>query len=641
MNIIPWPAAIQTLPGSFELRPDTLFLAGPETEGLAQLFATTLSPATGWTLRVQTADIQAPPSANVIGFRLDSTRSALGAEGYALSVRPERISITAFKPAGIFYACQTLRQLLPPEILRLSRVQGIAWTFPCTEIQDQPRFAWRGLMLDVARNFYQVAFIKRYLDLMALYKMNRLHLHLTDVQGWTLPIRSYPKITDMSLWPADPGRPRGVYTPAEIRDLVAYGASRQVMIVPEIDFPGHSDLVLACYPEMLCVNHPAKAGKWGHKEYCPGQEEVFHFIEAVITEAAELFDSPYIHIGGDEYFGSTWAACPACQKRLADEQLEAEDTEELQTLFSRGMGHPRKYLLYRYLMRRIAGMVVAKGRIPILWDDLSWRGRFPEKSVILQWHYQGLFDFMQKAVTPENPSLPAALAGHGAIVAAANHHYFDYFDGGKFIRQVYEFEPVPEHLPRENEPLILGPHACLWELPQDRLDAMAFPRTLALAEQGWSEKRHRDWNHFHRRLEHHLPRLNELGVSYSPLFDWDVCRKGEHVEEWSFPVGAENGFFKIWSTKEIIGGDGKYLMAFIFDTGRETTVLEQVDHVDDGTVTPAERLQGQDTSNPSQITYQFTVTGFDERKLYQTYVFFKFDGSAPCKGRLIIKKATP
>ncbi len=632
-EIIPRPAQVQPSAGKFILNANTVIRTDALSEKSAIALSEMLAPATGFHIRVR--GIDKTVETNSINLQINPNRPELGEEGYELSVRPETIRIQAYRPAGLFYAGQTLRHLLPKEILMTSKAPVCPWAIPCGDIKDRPRFSWRGLMLDTARYFLPVNFLKRYIDLLALYKMNRLHLHLTDNQAWTLEIKKYPILTDMSRRPQEPGRARGVYPQKDIREVVEYAAARQVMIVPEIEFPGHSDTVLTAMPELMCVNNPCRIGKPGQKEFCPGREDVFTFFEDVISEVAALFDAPFIHIGGDEYAGPHWDHCPDCQRRIREENLEAGDTEELRNLFRNCLGSPRKYLLYRYLMRRAARIVTAQNRIPILWDDLSWRENFPEKSVILQWHYKDLFDFMHKAVTPDNPAREAARAGHAAIIAPASHLYFDYFDGGKFIRKLYEFNPIPHDLAEDQVKSILGPHACVWEQPQEKIDAMVFPRMLALAEQAWTPAEFRQWDHFAPRLQKQLSRLDILGVAYTPpLAGRDCTSRMEN--KWHHP--EPKGWRLLdWQANEVINENGTFELTLHLTGGKEQVTIEKALWVDDGNEIPLENIP---SANPDTLRYQFNVSNYKPDSLYGIRLYYHWDSDAGCSGEALLVKKT-
>ncbi|MEI6168259.1 MAG: beta-N-acetylhexosaminidase [bacterium] len=517
-DVIPAPTHLRPGIGRFVVEASTSISADAPFLPLAQYLSEVLSPAIGGTLKVQKSE----PLAGATSFIHFSTGDAnLGEEGYELDIHPDRILIRASKPAGAFYACQTLRQLLQSEV----------WYIPCLSIQDQPRFPWRGLMLDTARQFLSKDFVKRYIDLLAYYKMNRLHLHLTDNDAWTLEIKQYPQLTetDRWLWQADVQKSRGVYSQEDIREIVAYATSRYVVVVPEIEMPAHSINSQLAMRDLLCPNNPWRKAKpdwkqwpevepgcttWPDQnliaaEYCMGSEKTFEFLETVLTEVMDLFPSPWIHIGGDEYLGNTWSQCPLCQARQAT--LAHEDSPEIAALHRNAKGDPKKYLLYRYGMRRMAKFVVAKGRIPIMWDTLAWGGKYPAGAVVHQWHPCGEQDEYEQTDVPGNPIVDAIENGHEVINSSCSHLYFDYDMVKTPLDKVYGFEPVPDQLPEDKRKHILGAHAPVWGQRPENVDRQTFPRLLALAELNWSAVGQRDWASFQRRLPSHEVRLKDFG----------------------------------------------------------------------------------------------------------------------------------
>jgi hexosaminidase len=599
-DIIPCPLnVLRQNSGAFSLTPETTI----ESDAFSLNVANYLSEI----LHIQKGS---QSTAGRIVFSFDSSRPQLGEEGYTLSVTPNVVEIRARHRTGLFYACQTLLQLLQND-----------QTLVCTEIEDRPRFCWRGLMLDVARYFCSIEFIKRTIDLMALYKMNRLHLHLTDAQAWRLEIKKYPLLAK-PLHKRSPMVPDDRhYSQEDIRHIVSYAGERQVMVIPEIEFPCHSDAVLVAYPELLCSTHASHAGGLDHMEYCPGSEKVFEFVDGVLSEATTLFDAPFIHIGGDEYYGTAWEKCPECRRRIEVEGLDRENSNVLETLFSHCQGSHKKYLLYRYMMRRIARMVVDRDRIPILWDDLSWQGNFPEKGMIVQWHYKGLHDWMERVTTPCNPASQAALAGHDAIVASSSHLYFDYFDGGRLMKRLYEFEPIPEELSNGSASHIVGPHVCMWECPQNKMEAMIFPRLLAVAEMGWTDKSLRTWADFSVRLESHIPQLNRLGIEYASLPNIEDVAANGLSGKWEFTAATER--MKDWLINECVSKPGIYEVRFEFIYGKDSTTITKALWTNDGHEISLEPL---DSEADDCKIYRFDISDLKTESLYGIRLYFKNDG---------------
>jgi hexosaminidase len=423
------------------------------------------------------------------------------------------VEVRGTDAAGVFYGVQTLLQLLPPQVFSRSRLSEASWLIPAVEILDEPRFAWRGLLLDVARHFYSKEQVKQILDLMALHKLNRFQVHLTDDQGWRVEIKKYPRLTEVAAWRKsigfglDPkastaygpdGRYGGFYTQADIRELVAYAQSRHITIVPEIEMPGHASGALTAYPEYSCFGGPYNTDQGGGVfagVYCPGQERTFEFLSNVVAEVVSLFPGKYFHIGGDEVPKDNWQKCPRCQARIKEEGLKNE--HELQS----------------YFVRRMEKIVNAHQRALVGWSEIREGGLAPN-AVIMDWIGGGL---------------ESAQSGHDVVMTPTQFCYFDYYQstntaaepraiGGHVpLPKVYAFEPMPAQLPAQYRGHILGAQANLWTeyiAAFDHLQYMLFPRLCALAEVTWSPAAARDFTGFSSRLPTHLRRLDQLGVNY-------------------------------------------------------------------------------------------------------------------------------
>ena len=427
---------------------------------------------------------------------------AFGDEGYELTITPESV-VVAGAAAGRFYAQQTLAQLRAPD-----------GSFPCCRITDQPRFAWRGMMLDVARHFFTIGEIKHLLDAMAAHKLNVFHWHLVDDQGWRIEIKRYPRLTETGAWRtgigfgldrgaarnyrAD-GRYGGFYTQDDIRDIVAYAAHRHITVVPEIEMPGHASAALAVYPEFSCTGGSYSTDLDGGVfagVYCGGNDATFAFLENVLTEVLALFPGKFIHVGGDEVPKANWQKCPHCRERIAVEKLK--DEHELQS----------------YFIRRIERFLNARGRRLIGWDELLEGGLAPHATVM---SWRGVAG-----------GIAAATAGHDVVMTPNSHCYLDQYQAqagqpkaiGGFLplEKVYEFEPVPAELPPDKARHVLGGGANLWTeyIPNyGHLQFMAWPRACALAEVLWSPKEGRDLAGFQVRLQAHTRFLDALGVHYA------------------------------------------------------------------------------------------------------------------------------
>lgn len=520
VNVIPRPVSAQLGDGRFALTSQTKILfenGNPAVQHVAEFFAGQVEKSTGMQLALEPSDLtQAAPGAILLTTRNASPKS--GAEGYALNATANLVTLSAGQPAGLFYGIQTLLQLLPPEILGNSVATGVEWALPAVTIEDQPRYSWRGMHLDVSRHFFPVEFIKKYIDLIALHKMNRFHWHLTDDQGWRIEIEKYPKLTEIGAWRADrtgitwnecqpqqPGEKAtygGFYTKAEVREIIEYARERFVTIIPEIEMPGHARAALAAYPQFSCTGgpfHVATGGYWPIIDvFCPGNDSTFEFFQNVLTEVIELFPSEYIHIGADEVDKANWKICPKCQARIKAEGLKNE--MELQS----------------YLVKRIEKFLVSNNKKLIGWDEILEGGLAPEATV-MSWR-------------GTSGGIQAAKEGHDVIMTPTSHCYFDYYQGhpddepeaiGGFVplEKVYAFEPTPEELTPDEQKYILGPQANIWTEyihTPEQAEYMALPRMSALAEVGWSPKHARNLTDFYRRLSAFYLRLDALNVNYRP-----------------------------------------------------------------------------------------------------------------------------
>jgi hexosaminidase len=495
LSVIPKPLNMEPLIGTFSLSKETAIVADTNTIRLAAYAKELFTSATGFEFPLERFSNHKSARRARISLLLAQGISDLGEEGYRLSVRKDGITISANTQAGVFYGIQTLRQLLPSEIERSKPAGRIKWEIPCVEIKDQPRFPWRGLMLDCSRTFWSKEYIKRTIRLMPLYKLNRLHLHLTDDQGWRLEITKYPKLTTVGarfdVKYKEPPERQGFYSKADMKDIIEYGKLHNVTIVPEIEMPGHSLALLACYPELSCTGgpfeiHPFFKGPHIHKDIlCAGNEKTFKVLEDILSEVIELFPSPFIHIGGDEAPKDRWKQCSKCQTRLIKKGLKNE--HELQS----------------YFIKRIETFLNAKGKKMIGWDEILEGGLAPNAAVMSWRGTRG--------------GIAAAKAGHDVVMSPTSHCYFDYDYLKISTVNAYSFEPIPEELNNEQAKHILGAQANFWshiDRTESRVDKQLFPRLLAIAEITWSPKGQRNESHFLKRVRIHLQRLSELGVKY-------------------------------------------------------------------------------------------------------------------------------
>jgi hexosaminidase len=518
LALIPQPSSIEVRAGKHRLKED--FKIGVESRQLASLgnyLRSRLILATNHELEVVVGE----GWDEVSGLRLhvDSRlQGTLGDEGYRLTVSKRNAEMLAATPTGLFYAIQTYCQLLPPEIGAKSVQHDVDWVAPCVKIEDVPRFGWRGMMLDSGRHFFSVDAIKAFLDQMARHKMNRFHWHLTEDQGWRLAIRAEPKLTEIGAKRSETpilsdrkngdGKPYdGFYTQDDVREIVAYAAELHIMVIPEIEMPGHCQAALAVHPELSCTGGPFEvANRWGvhHDVYCAGTDETFHFLARVLTEVHELFPAPYIHIGGDECPKHRWKECERCQKRIADEGLA--DEHELQAWF----------------IQRMEAWLNARDRQIIGWDEIL-EGHLAPNATVMSW--RGV-----------KGGIAAAKQGHDVIMSPTSHCYLDYFQskntegeppaiGGYLpLKTVYAFEPVPEELTEDEAKHILGAQGNVWTeyiATPEHVDYMSWPRGSAIAERVWSGKDVRDFDHFSKRLVAHLERMKVEGVNYRTPKDSD------------------------------------------------------------------------------------------------------------------------
>ncbi len=502
ISIIPKPLEISVQKGSFALTSDCSVQFDPsnsEVSGIASFFNEYLQTVYGFKVNENS-------KGKAIQFKIISHLN-LGKEGYLLKVDNKTIVITASSPNGLFYGVQSLKQMLP-----LEAVNGTL-EIPAADIKDQPRFAWRGNMLDVSRHFFPVSFLKKYIDILAMYKINTFHWHLTDDQGWRIEVKKYPLLTELSHWRDETvvghaSRSNeydgigygGFYTQEQAREIVRYAAERYITVIPEIEMPGHAVAALTAYPNLGCTGGPYKvSGTWGvHKDvFCAGKEETFVFLQNVLDEMLEIFPSQFIHIGGDECPKDAWKVCDSCQKRIKDEKLK--DEHELQSWFITRMDH--------YL--------TSKGRRLIGWDEILEGGLAPQATVM---SWRGIAG-----------GIEAAKQHHDVVMTPTTHMYIDYYQSeakekeplaiGGFltVEKVYSYEPVPEELTPEEAKHILGVQTNLWTeyiANTKYAEYMLLPRLQAQAETGWTKKELKNFADFEKRLETDYKRLEQLGINY-------------------------------------------------------------------------------------------------------------------------------
>ena len=447
---------------------------------------------------------------------VDAIEEISSPEGYSVHVGEDGVSIKALSDAGLFYGVQSLIQLAEQG---KGRVQ-------CVDIVDEPRFPYRGIMLDVSRHFRSKEFVKKQIDLLSHYKFNRLHLHLTDAAGWRIAIDKYPRLTQLAAWrkgktwkewwngdrgyceETDPEAQGGYYTKDDIREMVEYARLHCVTIIPEIEMPSHSEEVLTAYPELSCTHEPGK-----QSDFCVGNEKTFEFLENVLTEVMELFPSEYIHIGGDEASKAAWKSCPLCQKRMKEEGLK--DVDELQS----------------YLIHRMERFLNEHGRSLLGWDEILQGGLAPNATV-MSWR-------------GEQGGIDAVLSGHHAIMTPGEYCYFDSYQDAPYsqpeaiggylpLEKVYSYNPVPDSISADKQDFILGVQANLWAeyIPTDEhMEYMLYPRAIALSEVAWTAPEKKSWDSFHERILKIIPVLKEKGYN-----TFDYAKEIGNRKEYSQPV---------------------------------------------------------------------------------------------------------
>jgi hexosaminidase len=546
--LVPRPLRMERKAGQFLLRHDTAILVDKDSADAARVgeqLAQRLRRSTAFALAV-TPLADASATHNRVVLTATNANVSLGPEGYTLDVTADGVRITATAGPGLFYGTMSLLQLFPPQAFSRTKVEGVAWRVPAVHIEDRPRFSWRGLLLDVARHFFNKQEVENFIDLMAQHKLNTLQLHLTDDEGWRVEIQRYPRLTQIGAWRKnigyglDPkqgtaygpdGRYGGFYTADDIHEMVAYAKARYVTIVPEIEMPGHAGATRATYPEFSCAggapatnveatldDYVRSAGCAGgafasdggnrrshgafqpttfHGVYCAGNDAVFEFLQNVLAEILELFPGNRIHVGGDEVVKDGWKKCPQCQACIRREGLKDENG------------------LQNYFMRRIKKFLDARNCITVGWDEVeSRRGGVSPYAIVMSWR-------------SIDAGIAAANAGLDVVMTPASYCYFDYYQaktgepkaiGGILtLRTAYDFEPVPQVLAADRVQRILGAGGALWSefFPSyAHVQYMTYPRACALAEVTWSDPKSKRWEDFRNRLDVHLQRLKAQGVNY-------------------------------------------------------------------------------------------------------------------------------
>lgn len=523
LSIIPEPVSIQPMPGSFVLKNNFsvgLSSTDKDIKKVGDYLVKKISSATGYTSAI--GKIEKSTVIRLRQFHARNTNGEIGTEGYLLNVYPDSVAILANSAAGLFYGVQTFLQILPKEIESKNVVNNVSWSAPCVQVKDYPRFAWRGMMFDVARHFFTKEQVKEFIDEMVRYKYNRLHWHLTDDEGWRIEIKSLPKLTQVGAWraervglwaemsPPTPDEPRnygGYYTQDDIREVVQYAKDNFVEVLPEIEMPGHALAFIASYPDMsgtpgkYAVNSGEKLIDWslpGHpalidNTISPANEKAYEYIDKVFTEVAQLFPLEYIHMGGDECSKNFWEKNEAIAQLMKKEKLK--DMNEVQS----------------YFVKRVEKIIQSKGKKMIGWDEILEGGLAPSATVMSWRGIEG--------------GIEATKLGHPVIMTPNTNVYIDLYQGDPLVEpptysmvrlnQSYKFEPVPDGV---DPKLILGGQANLWServRSMRSVQYMTYPRSFAISETLWSPKANKNWNSFVKKVENHFGRFDVAEMKYS------------------------------------------------------------------------------------------------------------------------------
>jgi hexosaminidase len=552
-QLIPVPVEMKKSEGSFTLTASSsIGYNKKDARNTAEMFAAAIRIPTGFTV------VPVQGNSSTVQFSLlDPQNKQIGSEGYLLNVSQDRVHISANTAAGLYYGMQTLLQLLPTEIMKNER-SNISWTIPSVSIIDHPRFGWRGLMLDVSRHFFSKEEVKRYIDQMSRYKFNTFHWHLTDDNGWRIQIKSLPKLTEIGAWrverfgafgsridpkPGEAATVGGFYTHEDIKEIVQYAAERNVTIVPEIDLPGHSMAALAAYPELSTrkdtntrVNPGTRFAEWyGNGKFKmnientldPSNENVYRFVDKVLTEVSALFPGKYIHVGGDECYKGYWETdsnCLALMKRMNYDHVEQ---------------------LQGYFMSRVEKILKSKGKKMLGWDEILEGGSISPEATVMSW--RGV-----------KGGIEAASKKHDVVMAPTTFAYLDYNQGdqtidppvyaGLRLMKSYSFEPIPDGVDAR---YILGGQGNLWteNIPHFRaVEYMIYPRAWALAEVYWSPKEKKDWNSFSERMKIHFARADAAGINYSTAVYDAVIKTSRNSEQLMLEMGTELSDLEIYYT---------------------------------------------------------------------------------------------
>ena len=630
-SVVPLPARMDWRTGAFELTAKSALRvdsSAPGAREAAEALAGWLRPATGYALPVKPAGGWFADTSSDITFAAPEKNAGIKAEGYTLRADGQGAVIGAADAAGFFHAAQTVRQLLPNAVFGGSLATNGEWRIPGVEIEDAPRFAWRGVLLDECRHFFGKAAVLRLLDQMALHKMNTLHWHLTDDQGWRIAIDAYPRLADVASkrpasvvpWDrkAQDGKPYGpfIYTKEDIREIVAYAKARHIRVVPEIEMPGHSRAAIAAYPELSCRGLQVEPRvEWGIEEEvaCAGEDKALRFYESVLDEVCALFDSPFIHVGGDECPKVRWKECPKCQARMKANGLK--DEHELQSWF----------------IRHFDQVLAKKGRRLIGWDEILEGGLAPGAAVM---SWRGM-----------KGGQAAAAEGHDVVMTPTDFCYFDkrqfsgndgyeYIGGMLTLKKVYEFEPA-QGIPAYRESHVLGGQANLWSEyiwgGQKDLDWKIFPRLCALSETLWSPARTRDFTAFSSRMDTHYDRLVRLGINAAPL-------QQPFAAQWKSGEMANSWRTVAWDIGNWLDKAGAYAVNFTYTHGRHRYDMRKLRILENGQVIASDDTANFTGSARAVAKYVLHLPKpRDPAKTYTLQAEVRGDGGGDSNGRIDVE----
>ena len=532
INVVPYPNEVEVKAGTFDAAGAEFHLSEGLDEGtvnIIEAFAAQLSLTSG---KECTTDSNGSRDGFIFTLNPDMPE-----EAYSLKVSKKAVEVEAATLRGFNYAIQTIKQMLPAEIFGKEEAAGLNWTLPCVDINDEPRFSYRGMHMDVVRHFFDMNMVKRYLDIMEVHKLNTLHWHITDDQGWRIEIKKYPKLTEIGsirketiighIFESDEydGTPYGEgcwFSQEQIREIIDYAAAKGIEIIPEIDLPGHMLAALAAYPHLGCTGGPYDVwGRWGVADevLCAGNEETMTFLENVLAEVAELFPSEYVHIGGDECPKVYWEKCPKCQAKI--KELGLQDTEEFQA----------EHYLQSYVMKRMTNFLESKGKKVIGWDEIL-EGEVAENATVMSWRGTA-------------GGVKAARMGHDVIMTPNTFFYLDYYQsldkeneplaiGGYIpVEKCYSYEPMADGMTEEEMKHILGVQANLWTeyiASDEHLEYMLLPRMAALSEVQWCQPENKSWKRF-----------LESADDFCAIYDVAGYNYGKHIFDVRGSVSVEDG----------------------------------------------------------------------------------------------------